>query len=802
MRFLGKIKSSWYSSFILTAICCISTVIASLSGISPALAQPGKQIVYSNGLEFGWVDWSWDATIDLEDRDKIHGGLRAIKVRYDAAWAGLRLQSLVPLNGADYRALQFRIHGGVAGGQQVKVVLFDASAKVIASRSFVTPAAGRWLSFEIPMRDLGAPQTFTAIAWQDSRGTPQPEFYLDDIILITVSGNPPPAVAANPTRSMPTPTSRPPAQPPTATPRRVTLLPTPTQVIPTRVAVLPTDIPPTRTPTIPPRRVTLLPTPTSRPVAAVPTRVPIDGPRLVVDARARRVPISPYIYGMNWPDRSLADELRLPVGRWGGNATTRYNWKLDTTNRAKDYFFENIPNDNANPGQLPDGSASDEFVKQNLETGTKSLITLPMIGWTAKSRDFACGFSVAKYGAQQHVEPFRGRCGNGIRPDGSLITGNDPTDTSIPIDEMFVQAWMRHLIAKYGTAAEGGVMFYGLDNEPMLWHLTHRDVHPEPLGYDGLRDLAYRYAAAIKAVDPGAMTLGPSEWGWTNYFYSARDLDAESRAPKNPRDRAAHGNVPLAAWYLQQMRAYERQTGVRILDYFDLHFYPQAEGVALHEAGDAETQALRLRSTRALWDPRYRDESWIGDAVQLIPRMRQWINQHYPGTRLAISEYNWGGLEHINGALAQADILGIFGREQVDLAALWGPPDPDQPGAFAFRMYLNYDGKGSQFGDTSVSATSADQGRLAIYASTRTTPDGPDSALLLMIINKTDKPLTSEVIFRNFKAADRAEVYRYSRANLTDIVRQPNHPVDPVSGSFVATFPRESITLMVIRAAG
>ena len=50
-------------------------------------------------------------------------------------------------------------------------------------------------------------------------------------------------------------------------------------------------------------------------------------------------------------------------------------------------------------------------------------------------------------------------------------------------------------------------------------------------------------------------------------------------------------------WYLQQMQAYEQQNGVRVLDYLDLHYYPQANGVSLSTAGNATTQALRLRST-------------------------------------------------------------------------------------------------------------------------------------------------------------------------------------------------------------
>ncbi len=517
-----------------------------------------------------------------------------------------------------------------------------------------------------------------------------------------------------------------------------------------------------------------------------------SGPALQVDAStAKQHPISPYIYGMNFADEALAQELHLPVRRWGGNSVTRYNWQNDTSNHASDWYFENIPNDNSNPAALPNGSASDQFVDQDRRTGTKTLLTLPTIGWTPKSRAYACGFSVAAYGAQQSTDPWRPDCGNGMKTNGSNLTGNAPTDTSLAIDPTFDQNWMRHLIGRYGTAAAGGVLFYDLDNEPMLWNSTHRDVHPLPTSYDEMRTRTYQYAAAVKAVDPNAQTLGPAEWGWTGYFYSALDAAPGGAWWNNPQDRNAHGGTAFTDWYLQQMRAYEQTNHVRILDYLDLHFYPQANGVSLSPAGDAATKALRLRSTRSLWDPTYTDESWIATPVRMIPRMHDWVNTNYPNTKLAISEYNWGGLEDINGALAQADVLGIFGREGLDLATIWGPPSSGQPGAYAFRMYRNYDGSGGAFGDVGIEASSADQSQLAIYGALRSS-----NTLTLMIINKSNNSLTSSLALNGFSPSATAQVYRYSAANLNAIVRQSDQAV--TATGFTATFPASSITLVVI----
>ncbi len=529
----------------------------------------------------------------------------------------------------------------------------------------------------------------------------------------------------------------------------------------------------------------------------IPPLPTLPGPALSINVSAStQHPISPYIYGINYADEFLASALNLPVCRWGGNSTTRYNWQANISNHASDWYFENIPNG----PDVTDGSASDLFIEQNILTRTKTLMTVPLIGWTPKSdsprsQPYDCGFEVSLYGAQQSTDSqYDPNCGNGILVSGADITGNSPTDTSTQIGPSFVTAWVNYLVGKYGTASAGGVDYYDLDNEPMLWNSTHRDVHPIPTSYDEMKTLTYQYAAAVKAADPTASTLGPVLWGWCAYFYSALDGCAAGK------DYTSHGSEYFVPWYLQQMNAYEQTNGVRILDFLDLHYYPAATGVALSPAGDSSTQALRLRSTRSLWDPTYIDESWIGGmtpggAVNLIPRMKAWVAANYPGTKLSISEYNWGALNDINGALAQADVLGIFGSEGLDLATLWGPPADTDPGAFAFRMYRNYDGAKHAFGDVSTLAASTDQGTLAVYAAQRTA----DNALTVMVINKVANPLTSTVTLAGYTPVSNAAVYQYSPANVAAIVQLADQAVS--STGFSATFPGNSIKLFVMTKA-
>src|SRR5207247_10409821 len=142
-------------------------------------------------------------------------------------------------------------------------------------------------------------------------------------------------------------------------------------------------------------------------------------------------------------------------------------------------------------------------------------------------------------------------------------------------------------------------------------------------------------------------------------------------------DRGAHGGWDFLPWLLDQFRRAEETGGKRLLDVFTVHYYPQ--GGEFSDDVSPEMQLRRNRSTRSLWDPNYVDESWIDGNVQLIPRLREWVSTYYPGTRTGITEYNWGAESHMNGATAQADIFGIFGREGLDLATRWAAPPSGSP---------------------------------------------------------------------------------------------------------------------------
>ena len=217
--------------------------------------------------------------------------------------------------------------------------------------------------------------------------------------------------------------------------------------------------------------------------------------------------------------------LNAPLNRYGGNTTTRYNWQQNASNHASDWYFESIADDSSAVA----GEVGDTFIANSKNGGAQALLTIPMIGWAAKvdaNRNKLWSFSVAKYGAQTGTDAqWCPDAGNGIlASNNQFVTGNDPNDANAAVDSTFQQGWVQHLVSTWGAPANGGLRYYILDNEHSIWHQTHRDVHPSGATMDEIKSKMVDYATKIKAAAPGALVIGPEEWGWDGYFYSGADI--------------------------------------------------------------------------------------------------------------------------------------------------------------------------------------------------------------------------------------------------------------------------------------
>lgn len=522
--------------------------------------------------------------------------------------------------------------------------------------------------------------------------------------------------------------------------------------------------------------------------------VPATGEIVItVDAGAGVHDISPYIYGVAKRDSGAVAGLEPTINRWGGNPSSRYNWVIGHAwNAGADWEFRNL-----NYG-TQGGSESDRFVEGNRTEDMASIITVPALGWVARSDKNSDqsvnvpddgGPATASNGAIAGYDPTANRLRTSVqslaRKPAPFVLNPDPASPVVYQDE-----WVNHLVTLFGQSSHGGVGFYAIDNEPMLWSQTQRDVHPARVGYDELARVYFDYAAAVKAVDPTAQVLGPESCCWADYWYS--ELDRGNDKFATHKDRDAHGGMPLIPWFLGSVRQHDAAAGQRSLDVLTVHYYPEARNVATDSSNPA-LDALRLRETRSLWDPTYVDESWVGQPVELIPRLNAWVAAGYPGTRIGITEYNMGGGNSLSAGLAEAEVLGIFGREGVYLATYWTAPKPASPAWFAFRMYRDADGKHNGFGTTSISAVSSAGGTVSAFASR-------DAKWAdVMLINKdlqSDHSVT--INLRNVVAAGLVNRFQYSSADLSAIVHLPDVAA---SSSISLQVPAGSITLLRVPVA-
>jgi hypothetical protein len=275
--------------------------------------------------------------------------------------------------------------------------------------------------------------------------------------------------------------------------------------------------------------------------------------------------------------------------------------------------------------------------------------------------------------------------------------------------------------------------------------------------------------------------------GYDQQWSSAHNNFNQSQYP----DRGTNGGMDYMPWMLNQIYQHDLTNHQRLLDYFTVHYYPQSG-----ESGDdvsSSEQLLRNRSTRSLWDPTYVDVSYINQVVQLVPRLRGWVNTYYPGTKIAVTEYNWGAEANINGATTQADIDGIFGRENLDLATRWTTPAANTPTYLAMKMYRNYDGNKSTFGDVSVSASGPNPDNVSTFAAQRST----DGSLTVMVVSKylTGATPVAVTISNFFGLTGPAQVWQLNSSNviahLSDV---------PLTGNTINTVvPGQSVTLFIVK---
>lgn len=496
--------------------------------------------------------------------------------------------------------------------------------------------------------------------------------------------------------------------------------------------------------------------------------------RMLIDPSRDVQPISRYIYGVNQP---LEDDFaHLTLRRLGGNRWTAYNWENNASNAGSDWFFQN--DDYLGGGDTPGGAVMPALANAAArQAGT--LLTIPINGYVAA--DKRGDGDVRNSGPDYLQTRFR----QGVARKGGAFSLTPDLGDEFVFQDEFVN-WLKTTYP-YGWSDPLRPIFLALDNEPDLWADTHLPIHPDPVTYAELIRKTVDYAAAIKAIIPSGLVFGPVNYGWQGYVNLQNAPDA--------------GGRDFQAVYLQQLAEAEQRQGRRLVDVLDVHWYPEAQGDGIRIIEDNNSPAVvaaRLQAPRSLWDSSYTETSWITqwstlEPIALLPRLRAKLEADYPGTRLAITEYNYGGGNHISGGIAQADVLGILGREGVFAANEWPLAGNEAFIAGGFRMFRNFDGQGGSFGDTSVRATTEDIANSSVYASLDTAH--PD-VLTVVALNKADTARTARFALSRVRPGAAARIYQLTSSSPVPQAVETLTIANPAD--FVYTLPALSVSTLRI----
>ena len=434
-----------------------------------------------------------------------------------------------------------------------------------------------------------------------------------------------------------------------------------------------------------------------------------------VNLSGEKKQISPYIYGVNeFGNGSSLKNVTVNNARQGGNRYTGYNWETNWSNAGEDW----VNSSDTNIGDVSDGTGfavrklSDTCKKYNVPY---KLATLQMAGYVSADKNGTVTEAESAPSSRWNKVEFR--------KNGELSLTPDLTDDVVYMDE-----YVNYIVKTLGDAStETGIQAYSLDNEPVLWNDTHPRLHSEEVTNEELISKSIELAKVIKEIDPKAEVFGPAFWGMLPCIQIS-DTDSDWNSVKNDYSW-------YLDYYLKQMADAEKESGKRLLDVVDVHYYAQ----------DCSTDEAKLQAARSLYDDSYIENSWLhpyfSQYFPFLTRIQESVDKYYPGTKIAVSEYNLADISNeketgksVVSAIAETEALGCFADNNVYFATYWGTL-PDCPYVeSAINLYTNYDGEGASFGDTLVDSNTEDISKATAFASI----DGNDDSDVKMVLSNKD----------------------------------------------------------------
>jgi len=572
------------------------------------------------------------------------------------------------------------------------------------------------------------------------------------------------------------------------------------------------------------------------------------GPARQYQPPAGPTAVSEYVYGIN-ADNYVATPTKFGLIRQGGDDDSAYNWTNDYSNSGADYcYYQGASTMNGNlAGRYTDPTG--DTIPAALAKGEAFLATVPILDYVAAAYDRNTGWDTVDNSsdvcpgtdstcpnrsggvAANVVDKYQGD--PGFNKTLTFAYANDGTSTptkskafvpnvmskgsafcscapgtqtcagcTLGTSPVAQDEFVNFLQVNYGSG--GAPIFFDLDNEPNYWVGTHPELYPNKCSQGTVTwdDVVARDVKAAKAIKKA--------WGAAKTFGPVVSGDGMAYGGDYSSPHFVAGTTEFSDWYLQQVAT--ESAGQQILDVYDVHYYT---------VGNADAECLE--SPRLFWDPKatdisatetnnidfqwgdhsYWDQYWY--PRQVIPRLFKKIAAAYAGTTtplpgVSFSEYNPGCETAISGGVAEADLLGIFGREGVFAAMAWPLQSP--MGNYlvaAYDLYRNYDGQSSVVGDTAVRATTTDAKNTSVYAYVHS---DDASKVELVAVNKQGMDEAVTIQIASAPTFTTATLYNLVDGNPAVTAASGSAPsVTCASGTCTVSFtmPATSATTIVLR---
>ncbi|MEE0876953.1 MAG: glycoside hydrolase family 44 protein [Fibrobacteraceae bacterium] len=402
-----------------------------------------------------------------------------------------------------------------------------------------------------------------------------------------------------------------------------------------------------------------------------------------VDANAGIKKISPYIYGRNIDNNYISDTSLVSTDKEdafiaqmldagihmmrsnNGNNATRYNWRKKLTVHP-DWYNNVYPHD------------WDITAKKVLDKmpGVDAMYAFQLTGYAAKTNEYNFADWDWKLEHGSNAKQTLNLAGGGEpsadgqtaikEGDGLLYSEPWPADSTVGI----VPHWRDEL--KYDMSR---FQYWSMDNEMDIWKGTHSDLNLNITG-DFLVERYIDVAKKARAAWGDIKLTGPvvaNEWQWCHIGATAED---------NHRPTIDGKPYCWLEFFIKKVAEAEKVSGVRLLDVFDIHWYPSEKDYKnrinwhrvlydttyYYEGGNG----VRCASGTCDWSNEI--EGYKAYRSYIFVRINQWLEKYFGkdhGITLAITETDLNDTDPMVTALIYASFLGTMQDNGVEIFTPW-----------------------------------------------------------------------------------------------------------------------------------